>query len=191
MANERKNQIIKAAAKRFARHGLAKTTLDEIARDIRIGKATIYHYFTSKDDLYFATLKWECELFIEQVKNIFENESSTITQKLSYYIELKDIVSESNKLIYEALIAFFNDKTLDQEKEILKQLFTRESESIKQFLTKYFSQKIKKTSATLPYFIVVNSWGMLFGNKLNSIVEPTKSLSTKELFIESLESMLD
>ncbi|MCK7524579.1 MAG: TetR/AcrR family transcriptional regulator [Ignavibacteriales bacterium] len=68
MANERKIQIIKAAAKRFARHGLAKTTLDEVARDIRIGKATIYHYFTSKDDLYFATLKWECELFIEQVK---------------------------------------------------------------------------------------------------------------------------
>ena len=43
MANDRKNQIIKAAAKRFARHGLNKTTLDEVARDIRIGKATIYH----------------------------------------------------------------------------------------------------------------------------------------------------
>ena len=28
-------------------------------------------------------------------------------------------------------------------------------------------------------------------SKLNSIVEPTKSSSTKELFIESLESMLD
>jgi len=42
MANERKIQIIKAAAKRFARHGLNKTTLDEVARDIRIGKATIF-----------------------------------------------------------------------------------------------------------------------------------------------------
>ncbi len=51
MPNDRKIQIIKAAAKRFARHGLNKTTLDEVARDIRIGKATIYHYFTSKDDL--------------------------------------------------------------------------------------------------------------------------------------------
>lgn len=191
MANERKIQIIKAAAKRFARHGLNKTTLDEVARDIRIGKATIYHYFTSKDDLYFATLQWECELFIEQVKIIFQSEASTITQKLTYYLELKDIVSENNKLIYEALLSFFNDKTLDQEKEILKQLFTQESETIKHFLTKYFSQKIKKTNAALPYFIVVNSWGMLFGNKLNSIVETTKSSGTKELFIESLESMLE
>jgi AcrR family transcriptional regulator len=191
MANERKIQIIKAAAKRFARHGLGKTTLDEVARDIRIGKATIYHYFTSKDDLYFATLKWECDLFIEQVKNVFENESGALSQKLSDYIGLKDGVSENNKLIYEALIASFNDKTLDQEKEILKSMFAKESESIKHFLIKYFSQKIKKTSATLPDFIVVISWGMLFGNKLNSIVVPLKPTSTKELFVESLEAMLD
>lgn len=191
MANERKIQIIKAAAKRFARHGLNKTTLDEVARDIRIGKATIYHYFTSKDDLYFATLKWECDIFIDQVKNIFDNDSSSITQKLSDYIGLKDIVSENNKLIYEALIAFFNDKILDPEREILKLLFVKESESIKNFLTKYFSQKIKRTNVTLPYFIVINSWGMLFGSKLNSIVEPSKTSSTKELFIQSLETMLD
>ena len=45
MLKERKQQIIRAAVKRFARHGHGKTTLDEIARDIRIGKATIYHYF--------------------------------------------------------------------------------------------------------------------------------------------------
>lgn len=191
MANERKSQIIKAAAKRFARHGLNKTTLDEVARDIRIGKATIYHYFTSKDDLYFAALQWECDTFIDQVKNIFENDLSSITQKLSDYIGLKNIVSENHKLIYEALIAFFNEKTLDPEKEILNLLFVKESESIKHFLTKYFSQKIKKTNAALPHFIVVNSWGMLFGNKLYSIVDLSKPSNTKELFIESLEAMLD
>ncbi|HED08177.1 MAG TPA: TetR family transcriptional regulator, partial [Ignavibacteria bacterium] len=35
MSKERKSQIIKAAAKRFARHGLNKTTLEEIAGDLR------------------------------------------------------------------------------------------------------------------------------------------------------------
>jgi AcrR family transcriptional regulator len=191
MANERKQQIIKAAAKRFARHGLNKTTLDEVARDIRIGKATIYHYFSSKDDLYFSVLRWECDLLIEQVNNIFENETRSINQKLSDYIGLKNIVSENNKLIYEALLAFFYDKSLDQETEIIKLLIVKESELIKHFLTKHFSQKIKRTSSALPYFIVVNSWGMLFGNKLNSMIDPSKSAQIKELFIESLEAMLD
>lgn len=190
MPNDRKIQIIKAAAKRFARHGVNKTTLDEVARDIRIGKATIYHYFDSKDELYFATLKWECDSFLDQVKIIFDNETGTIIQKFKEYFDLKDAVSENNKLIYEALLLFFYDKTLEKEKEVLKFLFTREEEIIKQFLTKYFSQKIKKISSTLPDLIVVNSWGMLFGNKLNLIFDPSKSVQTKELFVESLEALL-
>ncbi len=190
MANERKIQIIKAAAKRFARHGLNKTTLDEVARDIRIGKATIYHYFTSKDDLYFATLKWECENFIDQVKIILERDSESLTQKLTDYFGQKEIVSENNKLIHEALLTFFNEKSFKQELDIINWMLTKESELIKQFLTKHYSQRIKKTSSTFPNFIVMNSWGMFFANKLNSLLESSKSEETKALFIESLETIL-
>jgi AcrR family transcriptional regulator len=190
MANERKQQIIKAAAKRFARHGLNKTTLDEVARDIRIGKATIYHYFTSKDDLYFATLKWECENFIEQVRIILERDSDSLTQKLTDYFGQKEIVSENNKLIHESLLTFFNEKSFKQELDIINWMLTKESELIKQFLTKHYSQRIKKTSSTFPNFIVINSWGMFFANKLNSLLETSKSEETKALFIESLETIL-
>jgi len=190
MANDRKNQIIRAAAKRFARHGLNKTTLDEVARDIRIGKATIYHYFNSKDDLYFATLKWECENFIDQVKIILERDSDSLTQKLTDYFGQKEIVSENNKLIHEALLTFFIEKSFKQELEIINWMLTKESELIKQFLTKHYSQRIKKTSSTFPNFIVMNSWGMFFANKLNSLLETSKSEETKALFIESLETIL-
>ena len=141
MANERKIQIIRAAAKRFARHGLNKTTLDEVARDIRIGKATIYHYFASKDDLYFATLKWECENFIEQVKILLEKDSDTLTQKLTDYFGQKEVVSENNKLIHEALLTFFNEKSFEREKEIINWFLTKEAELIKHFLTKEEKQK--------------------------------------------------
>ena len=190
MANERKLQIIKAAAKRFARHGLLKTTLDEVARDIRIGKATIYHYFDSKDDLYFATLKWECENFIEQVKLILEKDSDSLKQKLNDYFGQKEIVSENNKLIHEAILNLFNEKSFDKEKEILNWLITKEAELIKHFLTKHYSQRIKKTSTTFPKFIVINSWGMFFANQLNAVLDPAKTEETKKLFIESLETIL-
>ncbi|HQJ47148.1 MAG TPA: TetR/AcrR family transcriptional regulator, partial [Ignavibacteriaceae bacterium] len=132
MPNERKSQIIKAAAKRFARHGLAKTTLDEVARDIRIGKATIYHYFISKDELYFATLKWECENFIETIKSVFAAEDEQLISKLNNYISLKESISETNKLIHESLLNFLNDKSFEQEKEIITWLLTKETELIKQ-----------------------------------------------------------
>jgi AcrR family transcriptional regulator len=190
MANERNIQIIKAAAKRFARHGLNKTTLDEVARDIRIGKATIYHYFDSKDDLYFATLKWECENFIDQVKIILEKDSDSLTQKLTDYFGQKEIVSENNKLIHEALLTFFNEKSFEQEKEIINWLLVKEADLIKHFLTKHYSHRIKKISSIFPNFIVINSWGMFFANKLNILINPSKSEETKELFIESLETIL-
>jgi AcrR family transcriptional regulator len=190
MANERKQQIIKAAAKRFARHGLNKTTLDEVARDIRIGKATIYHYFTSKEDLYFATLKWECELFIDQVKSIFENEVTTLNQKLAEFISQKEVVSDNNKLINEALLNFLNDKSLEQELEIINWVLTKESEILKQFLTKQYAQQIKKVSTNFPFFITINSWGMFFAFKLNTLIKSSKTQDTKQLFIESLEKIL-
>jgi AcrR family transcriptional regulator len=191
MANERKSQIIKAAAKRFARHGLNKTTLDEVARDIRIGKATIYHYFTSKDDLYFATLKWECENFIEQIKLVLENAELTLTQKLTQYFALKEVVSENNKLIHESLLTFFNEKSFEKELDIINWMLNKEAEFLKQFLTKHYSQKIKKVSSVFPNFIVLNSWGMFFANKLNSLIKTSKADETKELFIESLVTILD
>lgn len=191
MANERKQQIIKAAAKRFARHGLAKTTLDEVARDIRIGKATIYHYFTSKDDLYFATLKWECEIFVDQIKLILDNDELSLIQKLSEYFAQKEIVSENNKLIHESLLSFFNEKYFEPELDIINWMLNKESELLKNFLTKHYSQKIKKVSSVFPNFIVLNSWGMFFANKLNSLIKTSKAEETKELFIESLVTILD
>jgi AcrR family transcriptional regulator len=191
MANERKSQIIKAAAKRFARHGLTKTTLDEVARDIRIGKATIYHYFTSKDDLYFATLKWECENYIEQIKSVLNAENEQLISKLGNYISLKETVSENNKLIHESLLNYLNQRSFEQEKETIGWLLTKETELIKQFLTSHYSQKIKKVSSAFPTFIVLNSWGMYFTNNLVPLIEKDRSSDTKKIFIESLETLLN
>lgn len=191
MANERKSQIIKAAAKRFARHGLLKTTLDEVARDIRIGKATIYHYFKSKDELYFATLKWECENYIEQIKTLLTSENEQLISKLSNYISLKETVSENNKLIHESLLNYLNQRSFEQEKETIGWLLTKETELIKQFLTNHYSQKIKKVSSAFPTFIVLNSWGMYFTNNLTPLIEKDRSAETKKIFIEALETLLN
>jgi len=47
--------ILDAAAKVFARKPFHGVLIDEIASDAGIGKGTIYRYFETKDDLYFAT----------------------------------------------------------------------------------------------------------------------------------------
>lgn len=190
MANERKQQIIKAAAKRFTRHGLNKTTIDEVARDIRIGKATIYHYFSSKDELYIETLKWEIETFLEQVKSIFNDETKNPTEKLSEYISLKENTKLNFKLIFDTLQNCFIEKALEKEIEQIKFLLAKEEEIIKKSLTVAYKEKVISVSPAIPNFIVISSWGILLETGLNELSGSNKTTATKELIKKSLESVI-
>lgn len=52
--DEKKALIIRAAAGVFAEKGFVKTLMAEVAAAAGIGKGTVYEYFRSKDDLFFA-----------------------------------------------------------------------------------------------------------------------------------------
>jgi AcrR family transcriptional regulator len=54
---EKRQQIVTAALRVFAEHGFATATIDEIARVAGLGKGTVYQYFRSKDDLFFAVFQ--------------------------------------------------------------------------------------------------------------------------------------
>jgi len=50
----RKEQILKAAERVFARKGFADATVSEVAREAGLSDATIYEYFSSKEELLFS-----------------------------------------------------------------------------------------------------------------------------------------
>jgi AcrR family transcriptional regulator len=56
-AEERRRQILEAAAKVFARLGYAGTGTADIAREAGIGEPTIYRYFTNKRELYLEAIR--------------------------------------------------------------------------------------------------------------------------------------
>lgn len=182
MEKERKQQILRAAAKRFSRHGLGKTTLDEIARDLRIGKATIYHYFTTKEELYFKTIKWETELFIEDLKPIFSNEQISLTEKLVEYFSIKNTVFTKYKLIYEVLFFTLKEEIFEREISIVKLLLDRETEFLKQYLPG--KKEIQTDTARI---LVMKSWGEMFGSKITSATDPG-SIFPKENLLKYIES---
>jgi len=55
---EKKDRIIEAAARVFAQKGYAGAAVADIAVKAEIGKGTIYEYFDSKEDLFFAVFEW-------------------------------------------------------------------------------------------------------------------------------------
>jgi len=50
----RKEQILKAAERIFARKGFQEATISDVAREAGVSDATIYEYFPSKEELLFS-----------------------------------------------------------------------------------------------------------------------------------------
>jgi AcrR family transcriptional regulator len=57
---QRREQIIAAATRAFAKAGFAATGLDDIAAEAGISRAILYRHFDSKTDLYQAVLDNAC-----------------------------------------------------------------------------------------------------------------------------------
>jgi AcrR family transcriptional regulator len=57
---ERRDQILAAATRAFARAGFAATGLDDIAAEAGVSRVILYRHFDSKTDLYRAVLDHAC-----------------------------------------------------------------------------------------------------------------------------------
>ena len=55
---DKKDRMVEAAAMLFAQNGYAGTSVADIAIKAAIGKGTVYEYFDSKEDLFFAVFEW-------------------------------------------------------------------------------------------------------------------------------------
>ncbi len=66
---EKKKTVLTAARRVFAKKGLARAKIEDVAAEAGIGKGTVYEYFRSKDDIFFALFE---EMKIELHRRIFE-----------------------------------------------------------------------------------------------------------------------
>ena len=60
-ANPKVRQIVEAAARLFMADGYGATSMDAIAREAGVSKATLYAHFTDKASLFAAIISSECE----------------------------------------------------------------------------------------------------------------------------------
>lgn len=100
--DEVREQLVQAARQVFVRYGYKKTALDDIAREARKGKSTIYYYFKSKDDIFKAVIDAEAEIrakTIDDQISIIEDPQ----QKLKTYIYVRMLTLQKVGNYYEAI----------------------------------------------------------------------------------------
>ena len=80
---QKKELIINAAARVFARKGFKGTVMADIAAQAEIGKGTIYEYFETKEDLFFAVFEW----FIQELARGSTVEASALSASVRERLE--------------------------------------------------------------------------------------------------------
>lgn len=65
--DEKRREILHAAIKTFAKHGMRGTNLARVAKTAGMGKSSLYHYFETREELFSALadeiLRHEADLF--------------------------------------------------------------------------------------------------------------------------------
>jgi len=133
MKKKKRELILQIARKLFARYGLKKTSVDDIATEARIGKATIYYYFKSKQEIFKDVVERELAILKNAIREAISREDSP-QGKLRAFILTR--ISRTHELVnlYRVTKDVVTELLPDLEK-IRESHFIEEMNTIKEILS--------------------------------------------------------
>ncbi len=87
--DEARHRIIAAAAICVGHKGLSNTRIEDIAREAECSRATIYRYFSDREELILALILQESQFFAEQIEEHlarFEDPADALIEGVVYAI---------------------------------------------------------------------------------------------------------
>lgn len=125
---EKRQKILNAATECFSKNGYDKTTLDEIGHKVSLNKATLYYYYSSKDDLFCDVIYAEAHRFRELVR-VGISEKRGVESKIVFLLFertkfyqhlslLHDIIVEQGRKI-EPIFISLRDSIYKEERNLL------------------------------------------------------------------------
>lgn len=106
---EKRQRIINAALREFAAKGYDAASTNEIARDAGISKGLLFHYFTSKKDLYLYLNEYAAALMTEKIDEYVDLRERDYFERLRQIAQVKlavlngnpDLLDFQKKMLFE------------------------------------------------------------------------------------------
>ncbi len=117
--DQRKKIILNGALKSFSVNGIDGMTMDNIASESDFGKATIYYYFPSKEDIICSLMQMGWKDLWESVEEMVIEDMSARKKFIKILNQMADIVFQ-NKILYEFLFTAPRNINLPKDKESWK-----------------------------------------------------------------------
>jgi AcrR family transcriptional regulator len=140
MEKHQKEKILETARVIFTRFGIKKSTMDEIAKKIRMGKSTLYHYFKSKEDIFLAVVKRESDTLKKNLQEVLEKKDSP-KDKFRNYVKTRMKYLKELSVYYATLTdAYFDIYSFAEE--IREDFQNFELESLKSIFTEGVEKEV-------------------------------------------------
>lgn len=105
---EIKKKIVICSGEIFSRYGFKKTTMDEIAGALKMGKSSVYYYFAGKEEIFEAVVRYEANILRNELTTSIRSVDSPV-DKLTNYVFVRMKAFEKLANYYNAIF----DKDLD------------------------------------------------------------------------------
>lgn len=104
----KKEQILLAAVEMFLDKDFYQVTIVEIAEKARVGKGTVYEYFSSKEDLFKASFSYCAESYLQSFHNHFKGSASVKKTMHDIVLTHLELLRDNRKRLH----LLFNERPL-------------------------------------------------------------------------------
>jgi AcrR family transcriptional regulator len=133
---EKRAELLLKATECFRRHGYDKTSLDDIARAMKLNKASLYYYIKNKEDLFLEVIVSEASKALngllaetDQIEDPMDKICYFFNKKVDAFLHLIKLNSISKDMIislYGQFIQAYQDN-IDTECDYLAAIISEEN----------------------------------------------------------------
>ena len=176
----KKELIIESAEEVFSRFGYKKSTMEDIASQAHIGKATLYYYFPSKEVIFGEVIRKDSEQFRSKLNEAAAS-AETPEAKIRAYVTARMVHLEDMSKFYPTLTQEYLDHYFFVEK-IRKEFYDYENTVLSNLLqngidqNEFFVDDVECTARMLAIAIKGLEYPMLQNKQDYDIIEESTKM---------------
>ena len=134
MTDDPRDRILAATVACLGRYGIAKTTVDDAAREAGVARATVYRYFPEgRDQLISEAITWA-------VGQFFWDLAGAVDQSSDFPTLLEQALAHAHRAVAEHVVL---QKVLETEPERLLPQLTQSAPQVQEVLRDYLADKLR------------------------------------------------
>jgi TetR/AcrR family transcriptional repressor of uid operon len=134
---EVREKIVHAAIIAFSRYGYDRTRMDDIADTANLSKGTLYLYFKSKEELFYAISENNIRELKEHLSALFTKSEDLVSDSQKFYVSFRKASEQSDKVFLETIAESSRNRKLQE-------MLYRQRLKVLDVVTEYLNLQIKK-----------------------------------------------